>query len=419
MNKKRGITTIDWVMSLSIFLLYISWFFIYIQPALTKTESPESLCRIVQEGLELDIYWTVNKQPLFIKSNQTAANVPIIANFNFNWNDFAFSDNRDYIREGNKIAFLANITNNTIVWLANSEENYTRQAFTTDLVATQDAAAITAKDFRAEFSKGVLDKATYKELTALKDFDIKIGQTSIDDLTTNYTSNKTYSIAYYKATTQALNSTNYIFAGNTQIEGILTPSRYSNTSVTIIATVRNYTRYYTNGNIMTAANQTGCSNYTTNYIDYYDSNGISFMTQETADYKTCNSNNSITLEITMPLKNETRYTIMLHTGDYNKTLNKVNYYTAAFGMKEANRGVSTRKMNSTNSTSAATLKARWNYPESRGLSFTLLNASDSTVYHYTTPQPKTSTNMYAKETDVYTVDKYGNKEKHKIRIKTW
>ena len=54
-GNKRGITQVDWAISLAIFLLFLVWFFIFTKPLHDPNSDYESLAEIVLENFQKDM----------------------------------------------------------------------------------------------------------------------------------------------------------------------------------------------------------------------------------------------------------------------------------------------------------------------------------------------------------------------------
>ena len=66
MNKK-GLSYIDWAVSLGIFIIYLLIVFILITPNLARDYDNDFLTSIIKEGLEEDTYWELSIYPLFVE----------------------------------------------------------------------------------------------------------------------------------------------------------------------------------------------------------------------------------------------------------------------------------------------------------------------------------------------------------------
>src|SRR3989344_1622044 len=68
---KKGMSYIDWMISLGIFLIYLVVIFIVFKPGIAE-EYPEGyLTDIVRENIQKDASWNIIKIPLFVDSSIT------------------------------------------------------------------------------------------------------------------------------------------------------------------------------------------------------------------------------------------------------------------------------------------------------------------------------------------------------------
>jgi len=104
--KKRGTSQIDWILSLSIFLIYIAWFFAIINPQINSNSNKNSIYVVLMDKFEQEFEHVIEKTPLFLESNITAPYTPIILNYTENKSHMRFLDGRDFIIWRNKLIFL-------------------------------------------------------------------------------------------------------------------------------------------------------------------------------------------------------------------------------------------------------------------------------------------------------------------------
>ena len=154
---KKAASQIDWIFSMSIFILYLGWFFIFIIPSLQKTEKIESITGNINDALQKNLTWTVQKVPIIIRSNVTVANEPVFVNYTLNWTKFSMiNNNRTYKDQGNLI-FLANLTKgNNVFWIVSSKENYTNDTASAQILSNSNYATVSSKSFKVNFKNGLV-----------------------------------------------------------------------------------------------------------------------------------------------------------------------------------------------------------------------------------------------------------------------
>lgn len=110
---KKGISHIDWAISMGIFLVYILSMFIFLRPSLTQPVLQEDLFPVLLEGLNKDIKYTIEKIPLYIDytgDDKTIARITFTET-----NEFPFQgDDKDFAlldQNNNYLPFIANLNN--------------------------------------------------------------------------------------------------------------------------------------------------------------------------------------------------------------------------------------------------------------------------------------------------------------------
>lgn len=66
--KKRGLTHIEWAISMGIFLIALIFFFILLRPGAKPAYEQEALMDIVEKNFNENFVWQVKKTPVFIKA---------------------------------------------------------------------------------------------------------------------------------------------------------------------------------------------------------------------------------------------------------------------------------------------------------------------------------------------------------------
>lgn len=110
---KKGVSHIDWAISMGIFLVYVLSMFIFIRPSLDQPISQENLFVILLEGLSKDVKYRIEKIPLYIDytgNDKTIARITFTETNKFPYQgddkDFALLD-----QNNNYLPFVANLNN--------------------------------------------------------------------------------------------------------------------------------------------------------------------------------------------------------------------------------------------------------------------------------------------------------------------
>ncbi len=420
--KKRGATHVDWAVSLALFLLYIGWFFIFINPVFIKDNTQQALISTVEDNFKTEYRWTVRRLPLIIYPNVSNNYLPIIVNFNYNWtkNNTLLGNYLEFSLDNSKLIFLGNVSNETrIFWLINSDENYTAKSYLKDLNANATVVT-TGKDLKVVFSNSIYESISYKDKVRLNKTELYVEDDEIE-VNNNYT-NITDSVAIYRISTQGLNHTSYIFAKNSLIWNIIRLNMNGSYNFKINAELYDYENYYASNNYYGVVNYSapGCKQFNNDYLNFYNSNSISFIFNTTAVIRFCYANDTINLNMTFSLENETYYKIYLHEGNFSNI--SIREYAYKFGAIEREKGLYLEKINNIN---YDTIKTRWNYPSVRDFKMTIWNLTSADLINRTDLTIKeigrspNVEDVSAKEWDDFVITKEAMYYPALVNIKTW
>ncbi|MBN2453997.1 hypothetical protein JXB11_00465 [Candidatus Woesearchaeota archaeon] len=418
---KRGASQADWIMSLTIFLFYLAWFFIYMRPILEPPQNTEALLADLQESIMGEAEWSTSTVPFFIKTNLSGKE-PIIADFTLGWENVSFKDSTIFeIRDG-KMFFTKTLKPGTnTYYLARADFSYPQSSGNFDLFATPDYASVNSKEFTAEFQDSLAKKITYEGALRLSNLHLSLNNERIIPQQETSFSNITPFIAEYRLQTDVLNHSAIIMAGFSRIFNYVRlnqPLEQHNLTITLM--LGNYTSYYVTEADRGAitANTTACFTRYARNIDFYKGESGFTIITDGANITNCYEDGTLRAEIIIALENETRYDFILHPGNYNETLKYLSGYAASFGLAENITGISLQKVAELYNTDYPVLKDRWNYPDRRNFNFALINTSGGAVYDYAPVQPKAE-NVFVKEKKLYAIDSYGNRTQLLLRVKGW
>ncbi len=413
---KKGVTQVDWVVSFAIFFLYLAWFFIFIRTSSEQPSQTGSELSAIRENLINDASWTVDALPVFVDSNLTLEDEPVIIGFPFSWEarNMGFRDGREYYIAERKVFFLANLTNvsRNIFWMAHSAENYTT-VNKSGMIA--GATGVDSGQFGATFRNSVPESITHSGNLRMSGFNISLDGDPILDFDPEF--NRTFMIARYSAKADLINMSFYVFASRPRIYGYAYSNSLYPKNLTITATLHNYTEYYAHENSRGMLNET-CTAFAGEYVDLYEKTGISFFMQDPANGSICSSDGKTVLSLTLPLRNETSFSIFMHGGDYRNTT-KYKGRGQQLGMVEKLSGISLRLIGNINRTDYEGLKRNWSYPPEKDFAFFLINESDETVAALQPFTAPAATNVYGDSSKVNVLDRNGNKKRHTLLINGW
>ncbi len=412
---------LDWIISLGLFLIYLGVFFIAIRQLPVQQSVTGALLENVADGIKESTEWQVQRLPLIIFSNISGSE-PVIVGFPYSWKNFSFRDNMSFDSKDGKLIFVRTLSQgrNTLE-LVTSSENYTAPSASFDLTASGGGFSVNSQRFSSEFQNSMPTRINHFDKERLSDFNISVEGPVLKPETATTEANVTALSAKYKVTFPQLSHTSFAVAGFSRMLNYVSTDAKEPHNIVISATLRNYTTFYVNNAVSGPINSSAqaCTASTGRYIDFYDDiSGVTFIAPEGTNISFCSGNSTARLSLDFPMKNETRYDILFHSGDFNSTLKYVSPYKAAFGIAGNITGISKALYRKVNESDYEALKGSWSYPKSKDFAFALYDADGNLVFNY---QPKIPgmTNVYAREKDVFVLDKYGLKSRHKLRIRGW
>ncbi len=420
--RKKGAVEADWVVSIGIFLIYLSFFFFYLTSLTSKQpDVSDSLLHNVEKNLRANVTWHVQKVPVLIRSNLSSTE-PVIAPFFFSWANISFSDNTTFYLQENKLIFKEALREGqNFKWIVSSDDSYPQLESLEDLSPTSGSVTIDRSRFQAEFD-GILTSAVHFEKKRISNFSVKLDGSAVSIESAKKEYNSTSFTAKYKMSSSTLNHTTFVVGGFPRLYSYVSPKQNLEPhNLTVLATLQNYTSYFIDATHSGAINYTEktCISRFSNYIDFYDNLvGVTLITEDTSNISFCTGNASLELSATMALDNETRYDLIFHQGDYNNTLKYLYPYTVMVGLAENLSGISFSLITKLNESDYPNLKKAWNFPQSRDFSFELLNQTNFPLVNYS-PKSPGFVNIFTKQFDEVLLEKYGSKTKYRLRVKGW
>jgi len=242
------------------------------------------------------------------------------------------------------------------------------------------------------------------------------------EMTSNF-SNISDSVGIYRIITQGANHTSYIFPKNSVIYNYVNLNMNGSYTLRIYADLYDYKNYFATNNYYGYINYSypDCEVFNNDYITFYDQDSVTFEFNRSAIIRFCYSNDTINLNISLSLGNETYYKIYFHEGNFsNITLKR---YEADFGAIEKEEGLYLEKIEGIDYT---TLKNNWNYPKTRDFRITIWNTTASDIVNRTNQTIKDVgaslgevKDIAVIEWDDYILTKEANLYKTVVNIKTW
>ncbi|MBU0980453.1 MAG: hypothetical protein KJ709_06600 [Nanoarchaeota archaeon] len=409
---KKGAHQVDWAMSMFIFLLYLIWFFIMVQPVLKPMKDINTLMSLVEEGIDEEVLWEVQRAPLIIQTNSTEDYVPIRVSTK-NWTQVSFWPSTYIAIDEGELVFMGNISPGRTYWLYNSNTSYAVPDPVPWVIADSTSATAPPTKLRAIFNSSLVSRLEYNG-TKLLSFNIYINDVELPRTTTETNFTKIY--AKYKLVQQGFNISSYIYQQRSE----LWMSFHYGTPIemTMTTALSDYTNYYTNNLYAGRLNYTSqtCTNYSANTIDIYSETGLQFLFDRSVNMSLC-AHNSSTLRMNISMFNVTEMRIVLHEGDYTHMKAGLYNHTAILGAAETITGAKWSNLIGLNNTDHWTLKQRWSVPTERDFSFSVRNSSHTSVDHSIVTPPKVDIHAITKP--LLIVDEYARTNSTQLVIRVW
>ncbi|MBT4351321.1 hypothetical protein HOD20_02210 [archaeon] len=398
--QKRGITQLDWALSLAIFILFIAWFFIFIQPNLTHGLNKDVLASIIETKFVNNFTWTLKKMPIFIYTEDITQNKPIILNFTESFTDFKFLDNQDFVSDNNELLLVADITTSPkTLWLV-SGGNYSVEHQIKDLIVSSNWVT-TSKNMSINFDDSIFDILSYDSQQRFNDAEIYINDIIYEP--ENVTFNDSRLVGIYRADSQSINHSTFVYSENTFIE-VLVKQNDPSTNISYKGSIElnNYSNYYTSNLKFGEFNSTTeliNINYTGDYITFYGDDALSFDFGKNTTININHYNKTISFDYEFLFLNDSRYSIEFHQGNYENYSR--NDYSVRYGIIEEIEGLSLDLLENID---YETYKTLWKYPKERNFVVTITNSTLANRYNETKPIFNFGPNITSNAAVVYSKD---------------
>lgn len=406
--QKSGVSQMDWVISLAIFLLYIAWFFLFIKPMSAPQENPSLLYNLEDKVAE-EVYWNVLKYPIFISSDFNFSKEPIIVDAGFETESMYYMPNRTFFFVSGKLFFIDNVYPGTsIETIMTSNESYDPYNQPTDLIATPDHAYVQNLDLGLENNQ--IKTAEFEGRRVLS-YQLYSDNFLIDYSNSSFVNYRM--AALYPINTEILNATTMVFGYNSRIYTLFD----GKSSVLQKLEMDKYDSYFLSNSNRGALNPGGCYTGNSEILSLYSGDSVMlFLFSSPADLSFCVSNYSMSLDINLDVDGQIMQKIIFYNGDYADYEKYASPYSASVGVPEPIRGLSFFNMQLLNATSYENLKNRWGSGDFR---ITITNLTNNQNIFELGGTPYSTATVYAEETRDFILDKYANLEDVKISLQGW
>lgn len=409
---KKGLAHVDWAVSLGIFLFYLGWYFVFVNPLITPAQNLDVLHDIVVDGFERDVFYDIERARIILPGNITDQYEAVVVPYLWDWNlsNIAFTEQHYDVVDG-RFIFLLNKS-------AKSEAiiYHPHNAFTTidEPLFLVDENSFRHDTFRIDFEGELIDKIRYKGDTRLFDYSLKIDGTDIDDgLFSKHNISARYHID------DDINHTAYVFAENNKIYTYLESADQREHDVAITATLANYTDYFLDASrsgVFTYPLAPTCTTYVdADFVDFYDAdNGLLITLSSNGTLAICQNDSHAFFSLNFSVLNETIYRIIVHDGDHTDV--KEYPLLPLSGARQTLKRISQENLTRLQQKPLSELKSNWGYPQQRDFNITLEESLRNITLGTVAPLV---TDVYVKTIFGYSMDKKFVDRNVTVRLMVW
>ncbi|MBI5398303.1 hypothetical protein HZB03_02460 [Candidatus Woesearchaeota archaeon] len=379
---KKALSQVDWAISLSIFLIYLALFFIFVKPLIVPSRNIDSLMENLEDKFLDDTQTTVERVRIFVTQKVNSQFDFIIANFTYpTWNASNMAASTDYFAvDVGKVFFLLNTTQTKKAALFHPLVKRRTNPLPA-LIADVDHAEF--ESFRALFDDELLQRMVFRGATRVSGVQYRVDGGT---LSPGGTFARTDVYAKYKVRDE-INHSTYVPASNSRVYVFMLSDDSKDHNMTFSANIFNFTRYFVDqsrrGTVAYSSVQT-CEEFTSRFIDFNDGEtGIAFFTEPASSMSFCSNLTALTFSFLITVSNtSSSYAIFAHDGDHTAVQNYP--ITPINGVREQLVGISDANVSNLKLYDYTQLKQRWSFPAERDFNITVLSPVINATFGRTT-----------------------------------
>jgi len=414
-RSKKALSHVDWAMSLSIFLLYLAWFFILVKPLLAPSQTMDVLTDILEDGVEDALFRDVERVRVIMPGNLDNGYEPIIIPFIYDWSisDIAHSEEYFVIDDG-RMFFLGNVSEGDEFRMYHPHTALITATPRT-IIASDDRAWVGS--FSAHFDSFLLDRIQFLGTDRLFDFTVEVDELELEQAGEL----ESFTImAKYTMMDDYINFSSYVFAENSRVYSYMRPADYRNHSVVIDFTTYNYTSFHFNPSDQGDLDYgiaPSCRFYKSNFLDLYSADsGILVTFDDNISMRLCTNetNVQVRLEFDLTTEGDSNLNIFLHDGDVDEVIDYP--VDPIVGTTETLNTVSSKEVSRIRGKDYAFLKQLFNYPTDRDFNVTVESEVINATFGRAQPEV---VDIYAKQLDGYILGEDYGTERVVITLSVW
>ncbi len=387
---KKGMSQIDWAISMALFLLLIAWFFAFLQPMMQTDISKKSMMTSLSSSFASEFTEETLSVPIVIFSEKRDF-LPIIIDFTYGWDQFSLSTGEPYLKTADKLFFLVNMTGDTdAVWLVRDANTTRNSAYG---LASGTDWATTTKLFRMNQIPSLDSRLFLNSTLRLTRNRIYADRIQVEPTETSYESSAI--AAVYQGNIEGLNHTIAVYAMNSIADIIAMPKPGSSYLYEMKFSALGYHSYFSDNIHFGRLNATSARqnlSFTADYLNLYDDREYAavFLDRASTIYLEY-YNTTIDVNISFQLGNTSISRLELGWGNFTNASR--GPYSSMAGAARKERGLDLAEIRGSDYSS---LKERWNYPDDFSV----------TIYRMNETEPIISIGPEADSGQVYAIDEY-------------
>jgi hypothetical protein len=312
---KRGASEIDWIISMSIFLLYIGWFFAFVLPQVNVMAGKDASMYMLKDAFYERNSWSMHKFPVFVFSNTTGQFIPAIADYEMNRTDLHMADRRTFELWNGRLLFLADIETSPGVYYLLDGGSFQDEEQSEGLNIVEDW--LSTSNLSVYFESSLPEKIRYKDDDRADDISFLINGVLIDPLNHSHSNFGFAGVFEYK--TGSLNITTFVFQHNPDVLMHISAQEDVTYSMVMRMKLDNYDSYFSDNNNfgdLRYSNLSQTEIFSHDYITLYGDDALSIYFNDTADINLTYYNRTLWMAADFTIKDDDWIKLSFHEGDF-------------------------------------------------------------------------------------------------------
>ncbi len=425
-NKKAAGNQVDWAISLSIFLLMITWFFLMIRPLASSEIRSEQELNELLEVFENEIKYTVDEISIFAKFNKSQDNVPLMIKKPNNWNDYSLGQGIFFEELDDHFIFITDVKSGGNKFkVVQSGDTYLETSEFSKIQYNNNELRIDEQNYIVNYNGSVPDEVFFENNHQVQKISYYINDVPVQYYLPNNLTKK--DLVMKNSNSHAVfDMENYAFTENPFIFFRILPQQYlvENYEFKIVFDLDpSYTLYETkNTNLI--GNKTislsSCQTFNDYGVDFRNSlQGITFSSNSNMTFEACPNGGMVELSMSTMLNETLEFGFNSHKGQTNNyTTDYLIQDKIILGTQKEIEGYSRNKIITLDGFTGKGLRNKWNYTSDRNFEIELFDEDQKRLFFASTGEYGNA-NVFVKQERNYLVNRYGEQKIIFTNIRMW